>query len=429
MSAAGIIAEYNPFHNGHCYHIEETRRLTGADEIVVVMSGDFVQRGEPAITNKWKRAEWAVRGGADLVIELPVVYSCGSAELFAFGAVKLMCRMGVVDYLSFGAENGSCEKLCRAAEFFLHESDDYRNCLKKYLSEGISYAAARTKAAEDSGMPEARELLNKPNNILAVEYLKCLIREESSLKKSGPEKDGASFCGSESGKLPKPVAVKRKSAGYYEADPREKIAGGGELRRMLRESLSIRDYIPDSVSGEENYDCEYMDGNKICFPERMYELLVYKLISEKSENLNRIDGVFEGLENRAKRAALEAVDYESLVNMIKSKRYSRTSVQRMLLRILLGIEKKDVKEFAKNEAVYARVLGFTEKGAALIRRIKKTGGDRIQMITNINRESLTDETLKKMLETDVRASEIYELLSTGRAGDNSDHRIRPYHMK
>lgn len=397
MTTAGIIAEYNPFHNGHKFHIEETKRKTGADCIVVVMSGNFVQRGEPAVFNKWVRAEAAIRNGADLVVELPVVYSCSGAEFFAGGAARVLCAPGVVDYISFGAEAGSLDRLREAAEFFDDESRALSENIKKNLKAGMSYAAARSRAAAESGMGEYAEIVSEPNNILAVEYIKQLNR----LDKSGWS-------------VPKAVVIKRKSAGYYEQNPDEGIAGAGKLRDLMRDGVDINGYLPQSIEEAP------------CFSEQAFELIVYRLLTDGAEKISQIDGVIEGLENRAIRAAKEAIDMESLINLIKSKRYSRTSIQRMLMKILLGISKSDMKDFEKIDRVYLRVLGFSGKGAELIRRIKKQDRSDVTVITNINRQRLADPITRRMLEYDIRASEIYDLINYARAGVNSDYRMRPF---
>ena len=182
MKVSAIVAEYNPFHNGHKFHIEETKRRTGCDCVVAVMSGNFVQRGEPALFNKWHRAEAAVRSGVDLVIELPAAYSCAGAEFFAKGAVRILNRLGCVDHLSFGAEETSLDTLKNIAGMLAFEGKEISDSIKKYMNEGISYAAARSKAVAGSGPAGYAEIISKPNNILAVEYLKQLILSGSSIE-------------------------------------------------------------------------------------------------------------------------------------------------------------------------------------------------------------------------------------------------------
>ncbi|MBR6701123.1 MAG: nucleotidyltransferase [Firmicutes bacterium] len=401
MKVSAIVAEYNPFHNGHKFHIEETKRRTGCDCVVAVMSGNFVQRGEPALFNKWHRAEAAVRSGVDLVIELPAAYSCAGAEFFAKGAVRILNRLGCVDHLSFGAEETSLDTLKNIAGMLAFEGKEISDSIKKYMNEGISYAAARSKAVAGSGPAGYAEIISKPNNILAVEYLKQLILSGSSIE---------------------PLVIERKHAGYYEESPEESFAGAGKLRDILRDSgeiESILDYIPDECF--ELYKDKHM-----CFSEDMFELIVYKIISESPERLAEIDSVVEGLENRAGKAVMEAIDQESLIDLIKSKRYSRTSIQRMLVRILLGIKSSDMEAFEECEASYARVLAFSEAGARLIRKLKKQDELKAQIITNINREKIEDPVLNRMLRLDILASDIYDLICYSKTGVHSDHRMKPF---
>lgn len=418
MKTVGIIAEYNPFHNGHKFHIEESRRLTGADCVVAVMSGNFVQRGEPAVFNKWMRAEAAVRSGADLVLELPTVFSCATAEVFAEAGVRLLCSLGSVDYIAFGAEEESVDILKDVAELFAEESEEFKEAIKKNLKDGMSYAAARSAAAESAGMKEYGEILSKPNNILAVEYLKQLIL----LKRKG-----------NSISLPEPVLVHRKSAGYYEENPKECIAGAGKLREMMKDGLEIEKYLPyikEGLRTNEDFGkaCSSYQAEP-CFPDNLFEFISYRLLAENPARLNEIDGAVEGLENRAMKAATEAVDYESLVDMVKSKRYSRTAVQRMLTRMFLGITKDDMAEFRSCGKTYARVLAFSEKGAKLLKQIKKDDAVECDIVTNINKEKPEDELLQRMLEYDIKAGNLYDLLVYGRAGVHSDHRMKPYILK
>ena len=401
MKVSAIVAEYNPFHNGHKFHIEETRRKTGCDCVVAVMSGNFVQRGEPALYNKWLRAEAAVRSGADLVLELPAAYACAGAEFFAKGAVKIINRLGCVDHISFGAEETSLDTLKDIAKLLAFEDKEISSAIKGYMDEGMSYASARSKALAGSAPEGYAEIISKPNNILAVEYLKQLILTESSIG---------------------PVLIERKAAGYYEEDPDEKFAGAGKLRDILRDGediKSISDYIPEEC-------LEIYRDEHLCFSEDMFELIAYKLITESSEKLAEIDSVVEGLENRARKAVKDAIDQESLIDLIKSKRYSRTSIQRMLVRILLGIKSSDMRAFETCSSSYARVLAFNDTGAKLIRKIKKQDRPDIKIITNINREKIEDKVLKRMLELDILASEIYDLICFSKPGINSDHRMKPY---
>ena len=407
MSNIAIIAEYNPFHNGHKWHVEEARRLAeesvssdgekGGDHCVIaVMSGNFTQRGHLAVFSKWTRAEAAVSCGVDLVLELPVWAACGGAEVFAAGGVGLVNRLGNIDFLAFGAESRGCE-LEEAAVLLEKEDDKLSAAIRAGLGEGKSFAAARAEAVAATGHDKAAGLLSKPNNILGVEYIRQLIRTES---------------------LTKPLAVQRKYAGYFEESVNG-FAGAGFLREKMEDGLPVKDlesYIPpEAVS--------ILNSEEPVFMEDAFRLIAYRLISEERDRLAEVDGAVEGLENRAVKAAYNAVDYESLVDGIKSKRYSRTAVERLLVRTVLGITKKDVADFRQAEGAYARVLAFNERGAAYLRDLRKN--ENVTVISNVSKEIPEDPVLKKMLARDVVAADIYDLIKTGRTGfEKKRHSIK-----
>lgn len=398
MKTYGIIAEYNPFHNGHYYHIEETRKRTGCDAVVALMSGDFVQRGEPALLDKWTRAEAAVRGGADLVLELPAVFACSSAEGFAGAGVGILNGLGVVDGLSFGVEADPAEGLVTLAEWLAEETPAYQEELKKGLSEGLSYARARSEAVRRLAGNAAEREISQPNNILAVEYLKQMKRLNSPLK---------------------PVMITRKDSGYHSVDILEEMAGAGWIRDRIRSGIRLRElcaYYPEDLK-------EIYSRKEEADPEDLFPLLLYALRTRK--DLADIDGVTEGLENRAARAALQAENLEDLLGLIKSKRYSLTAVRRMLIRILLGITKDDMTEM-QNAGQYAvRVLGFNARGASLIREITRLDGP-VKLITNVNRQRPEEKALKMMMAYDSIASDLYDLMRNGRFGELSEYKMNPY---
>ena len=404
MKSVGIIAEYNPFHNGHKWHLRQALQATDADCSVAVMSGNFVQRGEPAVFDKWVRAEAAVREGVDLVLELPVVYSCAGAEFFARGALRILERLGSVDFLAFGAEESSLDKLREIAETVSEESDEFKDKIRASLRAGNSFAAARSKAVAAAGRKGDAEILSAPNNILAVEYLKQLKLQKSQIR---------------------PVLIPRKGAGYYEESPEKGVAGAGKLRERMRKGDSIEN-IGGFLPSESR---KIFAGEKPVFSEAIYPYLIYLLTMTDAGFLAGTDGVSEGLENRAVRAAAKAADYEDLIGLIKSKRYSRTSVQRMLMRMFLGIRAADMEAFEACETSYARVLAFSDQGAKLIRRVKNEGNEKIRMITNINRETPGHPTLQKMLDYDAKAAYMYGLIRDGKSAAPSEHRRTPYYRK
>ncbi len=399
MKTYGIIAEYNPFHNGHRYQIEETRKRTGCDVVAVLMSGDFTQRGEPALLDKWTRAEAAVRCGADLVLELPAVFACSSAEHFAFGGVGILEGLGVLEGISFGVEADPPEALMPVAELLAEERPEFQDNLREGLSDGMSYAAARSRAVRDLAGSAAAQLISQPNNILAIEYLKQIIRRSSGLK---------------------PLMIRRKAAGYDNADYREGIAGAGWIRETIRGGAELKE-----LSGIYPEKLKDLYGSADCvsmgafFPIMMYAL-------RNGKDLERIDGVTEGLENRAQKAAKAAENMEGFLEAVKSKRYSRTSVSRMMLRILLGVTKEEMEAFESNDRYAVRVLGFSPAGARLLRRIRKQEDSRVSVITNVNRQKPEDPLLQKMLEYDSLAADLYDLVKNGRMGEHAEYKMKPY---
>ncbi|MBQ3390628.1 MAG: nucleotidyltransferase family protein [Firmicutes bacterium] len=400
MKAYGIIAEYNPFHNGHRYHIEETRRRTGCDAVAVVMSGDFVQRGEPALLDKWTRAEAALRCGADLVLELPAVFACSSAEHFAFGGVGILEGLGVPDGISFGAEADLPEELEKAAELLAEEPPAFQESLKNALSEGLSFAAARSRALKETAGAETEELIRQPNNILAVEYLKQLRRRDNGMKT---------------------LMIPRKT-GYFSVNAPEKLAGAGWIRARIRDGAEIRElagYYPEELR-------DLYGSAETVDPERLFPLVQYVLRS--GERLEEIDGVTEGLENRAVRQAAAAASLEQLLESIKSKRYSLTAVRRMMIRILLKIKKEDMEAFEAADRYAVRVLGFTEKGAELIRQASREPDPKVRLITNVNRQRPEDPLLQKMLAYDSLAADLYDLIKNGRVGEHAEYKMSPVRL-
>ncbi|MDR2088551.1 MAG: nucleotidyltransferase family protein [Clostridiales Family XIII bacterium] len=390
----GIVAEYNPFHNGHRHHIARSAALTGADCVVAVMSGNFVQRGEPALVDKWRRAKAAVENGVDLVLELPFLYATGSAEHFASGAVRLLDAMGCVTHLSFGCEAGSVAPLAEAARVLAAESPAFKEALRAGLKAGKSFPRARAEALRGEAGEASARLLEHPNNILAVEYLKQCMRTGSGLV---------------------PVAVKRTGAGCFEADPRTGIAGAAAIRDLLLE-------------GRTEEALRYMpawEGAPAVQSLGMYFTLISAAARLRSaEELRATVSASEGLENRLLRALDGAFDMPSLLAALETKRYTKTRVRRFLLHVLFGITRE---RFAALDAVwpgYLRVLALSEKGGGLLRFVKARKGPAI--VTNPAGQRPPDTALADMLALDILASDIYNLIGCGSMRDGSDYRMRPF---
>ena len=336
--SAAIIAEYNPFHNGHRLHIARTRELTGAETITVIMSGNFVQRGECAICDKFTRTRMALKGGADLVLELPLPFACAGAEKFAQGGVETAEALGCVDYLSFGIEFGNIKDLSAAADAVSDEA--IRPVLGNLLSEGMPFASARTEAVRRIYGDSVAELICMPNNTLAVEYIRAL-------KKSG------------SGIMP--VGITREGAGHDSPDLSGEIASATAIRRLISEGKRNKAgrYIPgDSLS---EWETLLSEGRAPAAISRCERAILSRLRSLTTEQLARLPDVSEGLENRIFQCARSACSLEELYDSVKSKRYSHARIRRIILSAFLGIRREH-----SEKPHYIRVLGMNERGRQLL---------------------------------------------------------------
>ena len=359
MKIAGIIAEYNPFHNGHKYHIEKTREVTGADGIVTVMSGNFVQRGDAAICDKFSRAEMAIRGGADLVVELPCVFACSSAEIFARGGVGLLESLGC-DCISFGIEEENIDELQKIALQLENSDDDFKNRLNSVMKTGKSYPRA---LAEILGT----DVIDTPNNVLAIEYLKALETLESfGIKRSGSMHDGEGSA----------------------SDIRRKIQLGEDASHLMP------DYSKQILNSAHKADRKVLES-----------LALYKLRTMSEAELEKVPDVTEGLENRIIDAAKRAESLDELCELIKTKRYTMARIRRIIINSLIGIKKEDVLQ----KPQYIRVLGMNKRGMKILSDLRdKTD---IPVITKT-----ADAKRCRMLELDIVASDVYSVLCGERGG-------------
>ena len=350
----GIIAEYNPFHKGHRLHIANTSALTGAENVIAVISGSFVQRGEPAIADKFMRTRAALLNGVDMVLELPVCYATGAADVFAFGAVDTLEKSGMVDILSFGTEAGDIELFKEAARLLNNETPEFKEALRKRMKEGISYAAAREGALSEV-FSRDMSFLGEPNNILALEYLRALDRLKSRIL---------------------PVTIKRQVNSYNSRIMTGTISSARAIRHSLYNGETD---IALSAIPSNCYDMLYnVLENKLPHIDLYTDALKYILRTENSQDLALIDGITEGLENRIPSiTAFESIT--ELANAVKSKRYTLSRVRRALLHILLDIKKTDID---MTEGVrYIRVLGFKRDKANLVSELTEKAA--VPVITNV----------------------------------------------
>lgn len=406
MNVTGIIAEYNPFHNGHLYHLKRAKRDTEADYIIVVMSGDFVQRGAPAILDKYARTKMALHAGADLVLELPVYYAVSSADYFARGATALLDKLGVVNCLSFGSEHGRIEDLAGIAALSAHESPTYSVALNQYLVEGRSFAYANTHALMDAcGDERLKEtievILRQPNNSLGIAYIKSLMRRSSKMV---------------------PHTVFRTGADYNDT------AEGAFSATGVRSEL-IRTGNVHSISAQvPDFSLKEMDVNyRKTFPiirNDFSSLLLYKLrslsyleeISEledaaASREFSGYQDVTGALARRIKACINQYENYKQFTDLLKTRNTTYTAVSRSLLHILLDIRKDQMIEFIENDYVgYARILGFRQEASALLTQIKQKS--EIPLISKVkDAVSTLDTTSLKMLYSDIYAADLYEQIA------------------
>ncbi|WP_343210022.1 nucleotidyltransferase family protein [Anaerolentibacter hominis] len=384
MKTAGIIAEYNPFHNGHIYHIDETRKQTGADHIVVVMSGDYVQRGTPAFLDKYSRTRMALAGGADLVLELPLAFSSASAGDFARGGVACLSALGIIDVLSFGSESGDLSLLSRYASLLGEEGPDWKPELDRKLKQGMSYAKARFEllAAKlpDRDRAEASMLLSSPNNILALEYLRALNESGSSIE---------------------PFTLARKGSGYHDPGAAAPFSSASGIRKVL----SGRADIPEEISP--------------ALPPSVYRLLrdswqrrgpvseddfsdylFLRLCQESADSLTGYLDVTPDLANRIVGCRKEYRTFTGFAELLKTKQYTRTRINRSLLHILLGIRPVDQK------LSYLRVLGFSPAGANLLKEIRSVCSLPLLLKMSAAETGLCEDALCR-LNKEIMASNLY----------------------
>ena len=402
MKIVGLITEYNPFHNGHQYHIEKAREITGADAVVVVMSGNFVQRGTPAIMPKHLRTEAALKGGASVVIELPVCYATGSAEFFAYGAVSVLENLDCVDSICFGSECGNIEVLQDLAKIIHNEPKQYQESLNLYLRQGNSFPLARQKAMKDFLKSNvADSILGEPNNILGIEYLKALYRLNSRMK---------------------PYTIQRISSHYHDEYLTETYSSASAIRKAINEpdELDWSSQVPDSCVSL------YQENHQIRFPVYTNDfslLLKYKLLRETKETLTCYADVSEELANRILNRLNEFTSFEQFCELLKTKELTYSRISRALLHILLNIMVQDMTEIE-----YAHVLGFQISDSAVLSSIKKQSSiplvtklaDVVMYSSSTNTPPTCGSTLsedaQKMLSQDIYAANLYESVVTDKFG-------------
>ncbi len=386
MKVAALIAEYNPFHNGHKYQLEQIRQKTHCDRIIVIMSGDFVQRGVPAIMDKYTRARHALENGADMVIELPVMWATGSAEYFAKGAISIIEELGCVNYLAFGCEHEDMELLESLARLYTNEPDDYKRLLRQCLKEGASFPTARSVASQlfymqnkgdplyrfpiDCSVEQIKSVLAEPNSILAISYLTQLFKRESHIR---------------------PVLIKRQGASYHSSEMHELYSSATAIREEIgrvlhgessyEDNIVLKGAVPQSVYSTLKYyhkEAGYISSNDFSSELR------YTIMRTPEESLARFADGGDALAKRCKNLLSEFTDYEGFCDTLKTKTFTRARISRFLCHTLLGVSSFITTETALHEDIYyARVLGFREENADIVSVVNQKA--KIPVIMNLPR--------------------------------------------
>lgn len=427
MKAIGIIAEYNPFHNGHAYQIAELKRKTNADFVVIAMSGNFVQRGAPAIVDKYCRAKMALLCGADLVIELPNVWAVSSAEDFAMAGVTLFDKMGCIDGICFGAESDRLPMFKTIADVSAEEPDTYKAALSSYLKEGMAFPAARAAALADyfksTGKNFFPSILSTPNNILAVEYLKALKRRNSAMI---------------------PILIPRAGSGYHDTtiytlsgqdsfspdkpwpdfSCTQPTASASAIRAAISEILNADTFdfnsthysklasaMPKPAFGlfqNEIASGSFLDANDFS------SILGYRILSCSKEDLQKISDMTPEIANRILKNKYNFSSFTQFCAQNKSRDITYTRMSRILLHLILRITTADVKQYKESDYIpYLRILGFRKDSAVLLSALKKSA--KVPVISKLSFALRTlDGTAKHMLEKDIFAAELYEQQKTGK---------------
>ena len=402
MKAAGIICEFDPFHNGHKYLIDSVHREISPDAVVCVMSGAFTQRGEPASWDKFARAKAAVKGGADLVLELPALYAVNSAEYFARGGVRILKGLGCVEYLAFGSESGDSDGLMKAAALTVSESPQFSDAVKEAVNEGLSYPAAYQKAVSRVYPEIDAQLFEDPNDILGISYIRQIIKQDAGMG----------------------IYVLKRAGAFHDSDDdSSEFVSASFVRKVLDTGFSnfedalVHAMMPESTSMELN------SGGVLSHPskDRLFAMTVSCILGASGEKLSSLPEVSEGLENRIRESVYKAKDMESLAECIATKRYTQARVSRILMQLLLGIDKEVLAAAESSGAAYAKVLAFNGQGAKVLRYAQEHGN--IPVLSNINKNIMIDDAANRMLAIDILSNDIYSILC-GKAPEEHSDKVR-----
>lgn len=398
MKICGIIAEYNPFHNGHLYQLKRALALSGAEYTVIVMSGNFMQRGIPALTDKYSRTKAALCCGADLVLELPVCYACGSAEYFAAGAVSLLDKLGSITHLCFGSESGDLELLKQLAEIFVTEPAAYQESLRRKLKTGLSFPVARAAAILEV-FPEftaSLPVLSSPNNILGMEYIKELRKRNSSIQT---------------------LTIARNGAGYHDKQLDTPFASATGIRQAIQTGISLPRLSPQLPQESETVLSQYFAENPPLYQDDFSAQLHYKLLCEQYLGYTSYLDVSEDLSDRIRKNLYCFETFGQFCDLLKTKEITYSRISRCLLHILLNIKKNDVDAYIRewDYIPYAKILGLRRDAAPLLSEIDKNS--RIPLLSKLaDAYKILEEPALDMLKKDIFANDIYTSARTLKSG-------------
>lgn len=405
MKVNGIIAEYNPFHNGHLYQLTTAKDKPGADYTIIAMSGNFMQRGAPALLDKFTRTKMALLCGADLVLELPSYYALSSAEDFAMGGVSLLDKLGVVDSLCFGSECGDISVLEKIAEILVQEPAEYVELLRGYLKEGLSFPTARSKALlrYDASLAKYEDVLTSPNNILGIAYCKALLRRESSMNA---------------------WTVKRMGAGYHEMNLVGSASSATAIRQAIQDDVDLsylKQHMPEEAFAV--LEATLRESSPV-FANDFSSLLHYKLLQEQKNGYESFMDVSPELSDRIRNSLYDFKDFETFCDLLKRKDMTHTRISRCLMHILLDMKTNALEEFKVPDYVpYARVLGFRKDSTSLLSAIKENAS--IPLITKLaDAEGILSEDAYDMLQEDLRVNQIYQSVQALKNGTTIENEYR-----
>lgn len=410
MKILGLITEYNPFHFGHKYHLESSKTELNTSHTIAVMSGSFVQRGEPSLIDKFTKAKMAIDNGVDLVLELPSIYSLQSAELFALGAMKILDSTNIVDFISFGSESGDIQPLQKIADILLEEPAIFKETLKENLGLGNSFSVSRSKAVEiayrnlyPNDDDNINSIIKKSNNILGIEYIKAIRKLKSNIQ---------------------PFTIERLGHNYNDIDIESKIASATGIRNKVHNDgiHSIRNLVPDAsyLHLLEFYN-KYESFNYL---NRYSQIIDYILLNKSKDSLKEIFDMEEGLENRLIKINEAANSIDELVHNTSTKRYPKTRIQRIIMHLLFDFNKYEIKDIYKAPNEYIRVLGSNQKGLEILKQIKEKSD--IHIISKFtDYKTLDNENINLILNYEKKGTDLF-YLGINRKEYNKDYLISPY---